>query len=310
MIESRRSLLRVALAGAAASGLGIPARAQAERGGPISRPIPSTGEAMPVVGLGSWITFNVGEDPVLRDECAAVMAAFFESGGRMIDCSPMYGSSQDTIGYGLRKLGYPQQLFSAEKVWTSSPANGPSQIAETRQRWSVDRLDLVQVHNLVAWERHLETLFAMKADGRLRYVGITTSEGRRHAEIERVMARQPIDFVQVTYNPMDREVEARILPLAQERGIGVIVNRPFRQGALTGDLQGKPLPAWAAETGASSWAQLILKFIISHPAVTCVIPATTRADHLRENMAAASGPVPDDKMRQRIAGQVGAALTG
>ena len=291
---------------AAAAGMLLPLRAQLRAQGqpPATKPIPSTGEAMPVIGLGSWITFNVGEDPVLRDECAAVMAAFFEAGGRMIDCSPMYGSSQDTIGYGLRKLGHPEALFSAEKVWTSSAAGGPRQIEETRQRWGVERFDLMQVHNLVAWERHLETLSAMKAEGRLRYVGITTSEGRRHAEIERIMASRPIDFVQVSYNVLDREVEERILPLAQERGIAVIANRPFRQGALLGDLERHPLPAWAAETGASGWPQLILKFIVSHPAVTCAIPATTRVDHLRENMAAASGPFPDQAMRARIADHV------
>lgn len=267
-------------------------------------PIPSTGEPLPVMGLGSWITFNVGEDPVLRDECAAVMAAFFEDGGRMIDCSPMYGSSQATIGYGLRKLGYPKALFSAEKVWTSNPANGPRQVEETRGYWGVDSFDLLQVHNLVAWERHLDTLFAMKAQGKLRYVGVTTSEGRRHDEVEQIMASQSIDFVQVTYNVLDRQVESRILPLAQERGIAVIANRPFRQGRLIRDLARHPLPEWTSDAGASSWAQFILKFIVSHPAITCAIPATTRVDHLRENMAAAVGPLPDESLRARMADYV------
>ena len=299
MDASRRTVLR---AGLAAAGAAVLPRSGAAQGGvaPAAKPIPSSGEAMPVIGLGSWITFNVGEDPVLREECAAVMAAFFETGGRMIDSSPMYGSSQDTIGYGLQKLGHPDALFSAEKVWTSSGPVGPRQIEETRRRWGVERFDLLQVHNLVAWERHLETLFAMKEEKRLRYVGITTSEGRRHAEIERIMASQPIDFVQVTYNVLDREVEDRILPLAQERGIAVIVNRPFRQGALIEDLEDQPLPDWAADLGAASWPQFLLKFIISHPAVTCVIPATTRVDHLRENMAAATGPMPDQPIRARM----------
>jgi diketogulonate reductase-like aldo/keto reductase len=299
--RTRRDLLRAALAAGAGVVLPPALRARAQTGPAAAKPIPSSGEAMPVIGLGSWITFNVGEDPVLLKECAAVMAALFEGGGRMIDCSPMYGSSQDTIGYGLRKLGHPAALFSAEKVWTSSAAGGPSQIEETRQRWGVERFDLLQVHNLVAWERHLETLFAMKAEGRLRYVGITTSEGRRHDLIERIMADRPIDFVQITYNVLDREVEERILPLALERGIAVIANRPFRQGALLRDLEGHPLPAWAGEAGASGWPQFILKFITSHPAVTCAIPATTRVDHLRENMGAASGPVPDESMRARMA---------
>jgi diketogulonate reductase-like aldo/keto reductase len=297
MLASRREVLR---AGVAAAALALLPRTSAAVAAPFTKRIPATGEAMPAIGLGSWITFNVGEDPVLRDECAAVMAAYFEEGGGMIDCSPMYGSSQATIGYGLRKLGYPRALFSAEKVWTSSAANGPRQIEETRAYWGVERFDLLQVHNLVAWERHLETLFAMKAEGRLRYVGITTSEGRRHGEIEKIMQTQSIDFVQVTYNLLDREVEERILPLALERKIAVIVNRPFRRGALLRDLEGSPLPPWAAEAGASSWPQFALKFIVSHPAVTCAIPATTRVDHLRENMAAASDVMPDEDLRRRM----------
>lgn len=271
----------------------------------ISRRIPSSGETVPVIGLGSWITFNVGSDQQLLDECAAVMGAFFEAGGRMIDCSPMYGSSQPTIGYGLRQLGYPRQLFAAEKVWISSPESGPAQIERTRAHWGIPRLDLVQIHNLLSWEGHLETLLDMKARGQVRYVGITTSEGRRHAELERVMATKPIDFAQVSYNVLDREAEARILPLAQERGIAIIVNRPFRQGSLIRRLERKPLPSWIAEAGAVSWLQLLLRFIASHPAVTCVIPATSRVDHVRENMAAGLGRLPDQALRARIAAYIG-----
>jgi diketogulonate reductase-like aldo/keto reductase len=266
-----------------------------------TRPIPSSGEALPLVGLGTWITFNVGNDPVARDRCAEVIGAFFAAGGRLIDCSPMYGSSQDTIGHGLAKLGMPGALFSAEKVWIASGARGREQVERSRALWRVARFDLVQVHNLLAWEEHLPTLLAMKAAGRLRYVGITTSEGRRHAEIERIMAGQPIDFVQVTYNPVDREVEQRILPLARERRVGVIVNRPFREGELTRILARHPLPTFAADVGCTSWAQLILKFIVSHPAVACAIPATTRVDHVRENLAGAAGAMPDAATRRRIA---------
>ncbi|WP_287249454.1 aldo/keto reductase [Mesorhizobium sp.] len=267
------------------------------------RAVPSSGEMLPAVGLGTWITFNVGGDPVLRDECAEVMAAFFAAGGRMIDSSPMYGSSQPAIGYGLEKLGRPEALFSAEKVWTSS-ADGPAQIEQSRRFWGVPRFDLVQVHNLVAWETHLETLFAMKADWRIRYVGITTSEGRRHDLFEQIMRAHPLDFVQLTYNVVDREAEQRLLPLAAERGMGVIVNRPFRQGALIRQLQGEALPDWAAGIGAATWAQFILKFIVSHPAVTVAIPATTRVDHVRENLLAATGPLPDAAMRERMAAYV------
>jgi diketogulonate reductase-like aldo/keto reductase len=210
----------------------------------------------------------------------------------------MYGSSQAVIGHGLAELGHPQALFSADKVWTSG--DGAAQIAESEHRWGVQRFDLLQVHNLVAWEEQLDLLLAMKDAGSLRYAGITTSEGRRHALFEEVMATRPLDFIQVTYNPLDREVEERILPLAAERGIAVIINRPFRQGALTEALEGVPLPEFAAEIGCATWAQLILKFIVSNPAVTTAIPATTRVDHVVENMAAAGDPLPDEAMRARI----------
>jgi len=296
---SRRAVLGAAAAAAASSMLRpVLALAQTE---PHTRPIPSSGERLPVVGLGSWITFNVGNDAELQDECAAVMQAFFAAGGRLIDSSPMYGSSQATIGYGLRTLGRPRSLFSADKVWISSGSRGPDQIEESRGYWSVPRFDLLQVHNLLAWEEHLPLLLEMKAEGRLRYVGITTSEGRRHDEVQKIMETRPLDFVQITYNILDREVEERILPLAEERKIAVLVNRPFREGALLRSLAGRPLPPWSAEIGASSWAQFVLKFIVSHPAVTCVIPATSQVAHVRENMAAATGTLPDEPTRRRMA---------
>jgi diketogulonate reductase-like aldo/keto reductase len=265
----------------------------------LTRPVPSSGEQLPVVGLGSWITFNVGNDPVARDACADVMKAFVEAGGRVIDSSPMYGSSQETIGYGLRKMGLGARVFSADKVWTAS-SRGSEQIEESRKKWQVARFDLLQVHNLLGWQEHLPTLFAMKAAGRLRYVGITTSEGRRHGEVEQLMRAHPLDFVQVTYNPVDREVEERILPLARDRGMAVIVNRPFREGALVRAMSKQPVPPWAGEVDCTSWAPLLLKFIVSHPSVTCAIPATTRVDHVRENMSAAYGRLPDPAMRRRM----------
>jgi diketogulonate reductase-like aldo/keto reductase len=268
----------------------------------LTRPIPSTGEQIPVIGLGSWITFNVGDDRDARDECTAVIRAFLESGGKVIDSSPMYGSSQEVIGYALQKLGRPR-LFTATKVWTSS--GGPAQIEESRHFWGVDRFDLLQVHNLLAWEQHLPTLYAMKKAGRLRYAGVTTSHGRRHGDLEAIMRRERLDFIQVTYNPIDREVEQRILPLARERGMAVIVNRPFQQGALIRHLEGRPLPAWAREIGAGSWAQIILKFIVSHPAVTCTIPATSVVAHARENVSAGRGPLPDEELRRRIVQAIG-----
>jgi diketogulonate reductase-like aldo/keto reductase len=296
---NRRKFLG-ALAGSAV--LTLP-QATLAQGAALTRPIPSSGEALPLVGLGSWITFNVGNDREARDSCADVMRAFFAAGGRMIDSSPMYGSSQPVIGYGLQKFGAPN-LFSAEKVWTSSPARGPAQIEASRKFWNVPKFDLLQVHNLLAWEEHLRTLFAMKAGGQVRYVGITTSEGRRHADVEKIMASQPLDFVQVSYNLLDREAESRILPLARERGIAVIVNRPFREGDLVRTIMRKPLPPFASDVGATSWAQLILKFIISHPAVTCAIPATTRVDHVQENLGAARDPLPDAAWRAKLVSHV------
>ena len=301
MWNRRRTLGTLAAAGAYA--LIRPSPGSAEPRAMLTRPIPSTGEALPVVGLGSWITFNVGGDPVARDGCAEVMRNFVDAGGRMIDSSPMYGSSQEVIGYGLRKAALTARIFSADKVWTSS-ARGREQIDQSRRNWQVSRFDLVQVHNLLNWQEHLPVLFAMKAAGQLRYVGITTSEGRRHREVEQLMRGNPLDFVQVTYNPVDREADERILPLARDRGIAVIVNRPYRQGALLRALARQPLPPWAAEIDCTSWAELVLKFIVSHPAVTCAIPATTSVAHVRENMKAAYGRLPDATMRQRIVGAV------
>ncbi len=300
---NRRSALRALAALGACAGLRPPA-ARAQTRAIMTRPIPSTGESLPVVGLGTWITFNVGSDPVARNTCAEVMRNFVEAGGRLIDSSPMYGSSQDVIGDGLRTTGLAGRIFSAEKVWISSGAQGRGQIEQSRRKWQVGRFDLMQVHNLLNWQEHLPTLFAMKAAGEIRYVGITTSEGRRHRDVEQLMRSHPLDFVQVTYNPADREVEARILPLARDRGIAVIVNRPFREGALVRALARQRLPSWAAEIDCTSWAQIVLKFILSNLAVTCAIPATTSVAHVRENLRGASGRLPDAALRQSIVAAV------
>ncbi len=288
----------------AASPLLLPAMSLARQNAPATRAIPSSGEVIPLVGLGSWISFNVGNDKAARDASTGVMRSFFQAGGRLIDSSPMYGSAQEVIGYGLKKLGHPAQLFAADKVWISDGDEGRSQIEESRRLWGIPRFDLLQVHNLLSWEKHLPTLFAMKAGGQLRYAGITTSHGRRHGDMEQLMKSQPLDFIQLTYNLYDREAEQRLLPLALERGIAVIANRPFQQGALLRRLSRHPLPPWAAETGCNSWAQFALKFIISHPAVTCAIPATTSVAHVTENLGAATGPLPDKTMRARMASYV------
>ena len=295
----RRALL------AAAALSWSPSRAAAP-GALLTKPVPSSGEALPIVGLGSWITFNVGNDPAARADCAEVMRAFFAAGGRMIDSSPMYGSSQAVIGEGLARLGGGTPVFAADKVWTGAGSRGPAQIEASRRLWQLPRFDLLQVHNLLAWEEHLPALLEMKAQGRVRYVGITTSEGRRHREFEQIMRTQPLDFVQLSYNLLDREAEQRLLPLALERRIAVIVNRPFREGALLKVLQRHPLPGWASEIGCDGWAQAALKFIVSHPAVSCAIPATSRVDHVRQNLGAARGPLPDTALRARMAAQVAA----
>ncbi|KZB69328.1 aldo/keto reductase [Thalassospira sp. MCCC 1A02491] len=272
----------------------------------IRKQVPSSGEAIPAVGLGSWITFNVGNDMALRDQCADVVSAFFNAGGRMIDSSPMYGSAQEVIGYCLDKLGAHDRVFSTDKVWTSG--DGLDQISETRKRWNTRKFDLLQVHNLLGINDNLPLLFRLKNEGQLRYVGVTTSHGRRTEDLIAVMKNERLDFVQVTYNPVDRKVEEYLLPLAYDRGIAVIVNRPFRGGSLLDQLEREPLPEFAAELEVESWAQLILKYLIAHPSVTCPIPATTNPAHAAENMRAATGRLPDDKMREQIAAVVGVLI--
>ncbi|MFW5682191.1 MAG: aldo/keto reductase [Phycisphaeraceae bacterium] len=264
--------------------------------------IPGTDEKLPVIGMGTWQTFNVGGDRELRNDRTRVLEAHFDAGGGMIDSSPMYGSAQAVLGYGLEKLGMPDTLFSADKVWTRDGDATREQAAESRELWNVDRFDLMQVHNLIAWREHLPTLREMKDDGRIRYVGITTSHGRRHADVERILRNEPIDFVQLTYNLTHRRVEDRLLPLAQDRGIAVIANRPFDGGQLVKGIQraGHPLPPWAKDIGCDHWPAFLLKFIVSHPAVTCAIPATTRVEHMKENKQAELGPMPDAKTRQRM----------
>lgn len=297
---ARRRFLAT-LAAVPLAGLAVPRGAMANTPRQLMKPIHSTGEPLPVVGMGTWITFNVGDDPAALADRVEVLRAFFAACGGMIDSSPMYGSAEAVVGRGLARLGHPPGLFAASKVWTSSTAEGVTQIAESERLWSLSRLDLLQVHNLENWRGHLDTLLAMKAEGRLRYLGVTTSHGRRHAELARIMESQPLDFVQLTYNIQDREAEDRLLPLAAERGIAVIANRPFQRGALIERARRHPVPDWAREIGCDAWPQILLKFIVSHPAITCAIPATSRVDHLRENMGAGLGPMPDAALRRRMA---------
>ena len=297
--SSRRDFMVSLGSLALASSAGL--RAAAGAPGPmIRKTIPGTGERIPAIGMGSWLTFDVGRDGEARAHRVEVLRTFLEMGGGMVDSSPMYGSSQEVIGHCLEQVPSRDTLFSATKVWIWRTSQGPAQMEESRRLWGVERFDLMQIHNLLAWEGHLETLRADKAEGRIRYIGVTTSHGRRHGDFEHLMATQPVDFVQLTYNILDRRAERRLLPLAAERGLAVIANRPFRRGDLFNHFTRHPLPDWAAEIDCASWAQFFLKFIVSHPAVTCAIPATSRVDHMRENMGALYGRLPDVEMRRRM----------
>jgi len=295
----RRRRLMQALAGFGALALAGP-RFAAAASQAIRKPIPSSGERLPVIGMGSWLTFDVGDNVRARAVRTQVLQAFFDHGGALIDSSPMYGSSQEVIGHALAQARNKSALFAATKVWILGKGFGIRQMEDAGRLWGVPRFDLMQVHNLLDWETHLETLKAWKAEGRVRYIGVTTSHGRRHDDMAQVMQSEPLDFVQFTYNVLDREAEQRLLPLAAERGIAVIVNRPFQRGSLFGRVRGKPLPPWAAEFDCRNWAQYLLKFVVSHPAVTCAIPATSRVDHMVENMGAGLGRLPDAAMRRRM----------
>ena len=294
---TRRTLLK-GLAAMAIAGP-VPAALAAER---RYATIPGSGERVPAVGMGTWITFNVSAHSAERRQRVAVLRTFFDLGGGMVDSSPMYGLSESTLGYCLEEIGGQPPLFAATKVWTPTRVAGVAQMNRSAQLWGQPGFDLMQVHNMVDWQAHLKTLRVWRDEEKIRYIGITTSHGRRHAAMERVIEGEPdFEFVQFTYNIADREAEKRLLPAAAANGKAVIINRPFRRGQLFDRVAGQALPEWAAEIGCETWAQFFLKFVISHPAVTCAIPATTRVDHMQENMAAATGVMPDEAMRRRMA---------
>ena len=296
----RRTFLTTTAATALATTLqpGLPLAVSADR---ITKRIPKTGERIGVIGMGSSVTFNVGNDKDARDVRTEVLRTFFEAGGGMIDSSPMYGSSEEVIGYGLGRLSPGKKLFSATKVWTSSKSEGVKQFSGSRSLWGLDRIDLYQIHNLVGLRRHLETLSDMKAVGKIRYIGITTSHGRRHDDLEKIITRHPVDFVQLSYNAGNRDAEERLLPASAEHGIAVIANRPFQRRSLIERVERSPLPDWAAEIGCTAWPQVLLKFAVSHPVITCAIPATSQVIHMKENMMAGTGIMPDVDLRRRIA---------
>jgi diketogulonate reductase-like aldo/keto reductase len=280
--------LQANAAGEVASGNALPL---------IQRPIPSSGEMVPVMGMGTSRTFDTAGDAASLAPLKEVMSIFFAAGGKVIDSSPMYGNAETRVGDVLRAMPQRPPLFAATKVWTTGKERGIAQMEESAKRMDVKVFDLIAVHNLTDWKTQLATLKEWKAAGKVRYIGITTSHGRDHEALMDIMRAEPLDFVQFSYNIEDREVEQTLLPLAADRGIATMINRPYQQGALFGKTRDKPLPALAQELDCSSWAQFFLKFILGHPAVTCIIPATAIASHMTDNMKANFGRVPDAAQR-------------
>jgi aryl-alcohol dehydrogenase-like predicted oxidoreductase len=293
------------LIGVSAAGLLLPVRASraqatSESSTMLTRAIPSSGEKVPVIGLGTWRTFDVDLTSDNRRQLGDVLSLCMKLSGRVIDTSPMYGRAEEVIGELTAALGIREKPFLATKVWTRGQENGIRSMERSMVRLRTKQIDLMQVHNLVDVDTHLATLRQWKEQGRIRYIGITHYESGAFDEVEKIMRSEKLDFVQINYSIMEREAEERVLPLAQERGIAVIVNRPFGGGDLFNRVRSKSLPEWSTEFDCRSWAQFFLKWIIANPAVTCAIPATGKARHLEDNMQGGIGRLPDAKMRQRM----------
>jgi diketogulonate reductase-like aldo/keto reductase len=301
---TRSEFLRLAMAAAMSLGLSGTARAKdgaaVESGHMHKRPIPSSGEPLPVVGCGTWQTFDVGPGKEERGPLLEVLRVLFAAGASVIDSSPMYGRSEQVVGELLAQAGAQDKAFIATKVWTSGREAGIRQMQHSMQLLKKQPLDLMQVHNLVDWRTHMKTLRQWKAEGRIRYLGITHYTASAYDELEAIMRTEKLDFVQLNYSLDDREAERKLLPLAAERGIAVLVNQPFGGGGLLRDLANVPLPSWASEIGSKTWAQVLLKYVLSHPAVTCVIPGTRRPEHMTDNCRAGMGEFPDEAMRKRM----------
>ena len=268
--------------------------------GPLARRVPKTGEAIPAVGLGTWQVFDVATDAKEKAQAREALKVFVELGGRVIDSSPMYGSSESVTGELAAALGVQARLFVATKVWTSGRQAGIRQMEDSIKKLRVKRLDLMQVHNLVDAPTHLATLREWKSSGRVRYLGVTHYHAGAHADLEKIIRPGDIDFVQVNYSLAEPEADRRLLAAAADSRTAVIVNRPFAEGAMFRRVRDKPLPAWAQEIGCASWAQFFLKWILGHPAVTCAIPGTRNPKHVADNLGAGSGPLPDEAMRRRM----------
>ena len=297
LILSRRAFIKSVAGGMGLALFEKPAMGQTF----IRKPIPRTGELLPAIGLGTWQTFDVGREDAARAPLRAVLREFVRTGGSVIDSSPMYGSSETVTGDLAQELGLRKQIFLATKVWTSGRDAGIQQMQESYRRLRTQRMDLLQVHNLVDVGTHLTTLRRWKEEGTVRYIGVTHYTAAAYDALARVITAEDLDFVQLNYSLGEREAENRLLPLAADRRLAVLVNRPFVEGNLFRRVSGRALPPWSEEVGCATWAQFFLKFIISHPAVTCAIPATRRVEHLTDNMSAARGSLPDARTRERMA---------
>jgi diketogulonate reductase-like aldo/keto reductase len=296
---NRRELI---FAAAAAGLAGAPPAGAMD--GPITREIPSSGERLPVIGMGTSRTFDVGDGAAERAPLGEVVAALFAGGGKLIDSSPMYGRAEQVTGDLLKAAGKSGAVFAATKVWIDGREAGIAQMSQSIERMGVKRMDLMQIHNLRDWKTHLPVLREWKAAGRIRYVGVTTSTARQYGELEALMRAEALDFVQLNYSLGERDSEKVLLPLARDRGMATLINRPFMRADLFRRVEGRPLPGWAGAIGCASWGQVFLKWIVAHPAVTCVIPASAKAANMQDDMKAGFGALPDAALRERIAADV------
>jgi diketogulonate reductase-like aldo/keto reductase len=265
-----------------------------------TRPIPSSGEQIPIVGLGTWQSFDVGNSAEEREPLKEVLRILTDHGGSLIDSSPMYGRSEKVVGDLTTELKLKGKIFEATKVWTSGPDAGIQQMHTSMKLMQANPMDLMQIHNLVDWRTHLKTLRKWKAEGKIRYIGITHYHKGGYAEVEQIMRNESLDFIQINYNLAVRDAAERILPLAKDKGVAVLINRPYEGGSLFRATKNKSLPTWAQEFGAESWGQFFLKFILAHPAVTCVIPGTSKARHMRDNVQAGFGGLPTEEHLKRM----------
>ncbi|WP_026462572.1 aldo/keto reductase [Adhaeribacter aquaticus] len=300
MKYSRRQVAKILLSTGATALLGNLSFAQTKKTTMHKRPIPTTGELLPCVGLGTWQTFDVGPSPVSRKGVKEVLSTFAQMGGTLVDSSPMYGQSEEVVGDLAVDLGLQKKLFMATKVWTQGEQAGIKQMQTSMREMQVNPMDLMQIHNLVDWQVHLKTLRRWKEEKRIRYIGITHYLTSAFDNLEQIIKSEPIDFVQLNYNIVTREAANRLLPLAAEKKVAVIVNRPFETGSLFSAVRNKELPGWAADFDCKSWGQFFLKYILGHPAVTCVIPATAKVKHLTDNMGAGIGRFPDEALRKKM----------